>query len=404
MSFTRGRRRPVTSYLSLADADEDNVEGYAGGGGPVSIASIDTGVQFSHPEFGGATLVPGWDYYSNDADPSDTNDHGTHTTGTMAGDNVGVAGVSGAASNVTVYVFRVCGPLGCSTLDIADAIYAATDAGVVAMNLSLGGTSLSQTEADAIQYATDNNALVIASAGNGGTGTVRCPACDPNAVSVAATNWQDGLSYYSNWGPGLDLVAPGGELYSNTTDEAGIWSSVRGGYAYFQGTSMAAPQVTGTAAIVASVTGLTGGALRSRLEGNTDDLGTGGYDTQFGWGRLNSYRAVTGATLVEGDLPPLPPPPPPPPPSDLTASFTYSCGTVTCDFDGSGSTGGVTGYAWDFGDSSGTGSGATTSYTYGGAGNFTVVLTVTNVPDTATDATSQTIQCKSRGKNGLACR
>ena len=116
---------------------------------------------------------------------------------------------------------------------------------------------------------------------------------NPNAISVAASNWQDELSYYSNWGTGLDLTAPDGELYSNTTDEAGIWSSVRGGYAYFQGTSMAAPQVTGTAAIVASVTGLRGGALRARLEDHADDLGAIRYDTQFGNGRLNSYRSVT---------------------------------------------------------------------------------------------------------------
>lgn len=121
MYYTRGRNknRPVTSLLSVDDADEDNIEGYAAGGVDVSIASIDTGVDFSHPEFGAVTLVPGWDYYDNDPDPSDTNDHGTHTTGTMVGDNVGVAGVSGAAGNVTVYVYRVCGPLGCPTSAIA---------------------------------------------------------------------------------------------------------------------------------------------------------------------------------------------------------------------------------------------------------------------------------------------
>ena len=397
VTFTRGgsKGQVVGSYLSVTDADEDNVEGYAAGGAPVSMASIDTGVDFGHAEFGQATLVAGWDFFDNDADPSDTDDHGTHTTGTMAGDNVGVAGVAGAASNVTVYVYRVCGPIGCPLSAIADAIYAATDAGVVAMNLSLGGSSLSQGEADAIDYATANGSLVIAAAGNGGTGTVSCPACDPDAISVAASNWQDELSYYSNWGSGLDITAPGGELYSNTTDEAGIWSAVRGGYAYFQGTSMATPQVTGAAAVVASVTGLRGASLRSRLLGTTDDLGASGYDTTYGNGRLNAYRAVTGTTLDEGGSTP-----PPPPPAGPTASFTHACSGLTCDFDGNGSTG-ATGWSWAFGDGA-TGSGPTVSHTYGGAGSFTVTLTVTD--GTSTDATSQTVTCRARGKQGVSCR
>jgi serine protease len=126
---------------------------------------------------------------------------------------------------------------------------------------------------------------------------VSCPACDPGAISVAATNWADGQSYYTNYGAGLDISAPGGELYSNTTKEAGIYSSVINGYAYYQGTSMAAPQVTGAAAVVASVTGLRGAALRARLESTADDKGTAGYDTRFGNGRLNAFRAATGGNL-----------------------------------------------------------------------------------------------------------
>jgi len=401
VSFTRGRNKnsPVSSYLSTDDADEDNIEGYGSGGGPVAIASIDTGVDFGHTEFGAATLETGWDYYENDADPSDTEGHGTHTTGTMAGETVGVAGVAGAAGNVTVYVYRVCGAIGCPTSAIVNAIYAATDAGVVAMNLSLGGGSLSQAEADAIQYATDNDALVIASAGNDGTGTVSCPACDDNAISVAASNWQDELSYYSNWGPGLDITAPGGELYSNTTEESGIYSSVPGGYAYYQGTSMAAPQVTGTAAVVASVTGATGSALRSALLSTTDDLGSSGYDETYGNGRLNSHRAVKGTTLDEtgggggggggGD----------PQPGGLVASFSYHCNATNCDFDGSGSTGSIDTYAWAFGDGA-TDSGVTTTHAYTGEATFTVTLTVSNASES--DQATQDILCKVRGKN-LRC-
>jgi len=301
MRFTSGKTngQPLpASYASTADADEDNVEGYATGGGDVVIGSIDTGVDFTHSEFSGR-LIAGKDWYSNDNDPRDEDGHGTHTTGTMAGSTVGVAGVSGAAAHVRVYVQRVCGRRGCPTSAIVSAIRAAADyPGMVAMNLSLGGSSESQAEKDAIAYATGKNVLVIASAGNSGTGTVECPACDSNAISVAATTWADKLAPYSNYGPGLDISAPGGSCYSNTTPEGCIYSAyMGGGYAWLQGTSMAAPQVTGAAAIVASVTGLRGAGLRSRLLSTADAIGS---SSQFGAGRLNAYRAVTGGSLPSG--------------------------------------------------------------------------------------------------------
>ncbi len=308
MKYTSGRYKGQyisASYASILDADEDNVENYATAAGDVVIGSIDTGVDFTHPEFvsplGGSLLIAGQDWYSNDADPTDTEGHGTHTTGTMVGNTVGVAGVAGVGGHVKVYVQRVCGRRGCPTSAIVDAIRAAADYGVVAMNLSLGGTGESQAEADAIAYAASKNALVIASAGNDGTGTLECPACDPNAIAVAATTWRDGFASYSNWGPGLDIAAPGGNCYSNTTPEGCIYSAYKGGgYAWLQGTSMAAPQVTGTAGVVAAVTGLTGSQLRSRILGSVDHPSVDA--TKYGSaGRLNTYRAVTGKTLTAGE-------------------------------------------------------------------------------------------------------
>ena len=305
MNYTSGsnKGKPISaSYASVLDADEDNVEGYAAGGADVVVGSIDTGVDFTHAEFvtgGVSRLIAGKDWYSNDNDPTDGDGHGTHTTGTMAGNTVGVAGVSGAAPHVRVYVQRVCGQRGCPTSAIVNAIYAAADyPNMVAINMSLGGSSESQAEKDAIAYATGKGVLVIASAGNDGTGTVACPACDPNAISVSATNWKDELASYSQYGPGLDIAAPGGQCYSNTTPEGCIYSSYKGGgYDWLQGTSMAAPQVTGTAGIVASVTGLRGSSLRSRILSTADAKSDA---SRYGAGRLNSYRAVTGSSLPGG--------------------------------------------------------------------------------------------------------
>jgi serine protease len=326
MSFTSDCTTIPTTYQSVLDADEDAAVSavspgsytpatYAAIGTNVTIGSIDTGVDSDHPEFAsdcatgtGSRLIKGQDWINLDADPEDDNGHGTHTTGTMAGCTVGVAGVSGAAPHVTVFVQKVCTAAGsCPTSAIVNAIYAATTEGVIAMNLSLVGNRESRAEKAAIADATDHNALVIASAGNAGSGKLSCPACDVNAISVAATSWQDLLTYYSSYGRGLDISAPGGQCYSNTTPEGCIYSSyLAGGYAWLQGTSMAAPQVTGTAAIVASTNAaLRGATLRARLLNTTDDLGKAGYDIKFGWGRVNSYRAVTNSSLAESAASPL---------------------------------------------------------------------------------------------------
>ena len=385
---------PVSSLVSKLDADEDNVEGYAAGGADVVIGSIDTGVDLDHTEFAAGQLIAGHDWYSDDNDPSDENGHGTHTTGTMAGRTVGVAGVSGAGAKVKVLVQRVCGPRFCSTSGIASAIMAAADyPNMVAVNVSIGGGDLSTVEQNAIQYAKDKGVLVIASAGNASTGTVDCPACDPNAISVAATDWMDEHAYYTSWGPGLDLSAPGGELYSNTTEEAGIFSSyLGGGYRYLQGTSMAAPQVTGAAAVIASKTGLRGAALRARIESTVDDLGVGGYDTQFGHGRLNIYRAVTGGT---------PPGEPTGGGLTLTASFSYSCrGGATCNFDGSSSSL-ATAWDWSFGDG-GSAAGATAAHTYAAVGSYEVVLEVTGTGG-GTNTATRTVSCTAKGQK-LRCK
>jgi serine protease len=309
MRFSTGSSKGLplpARFGSTLDADEDAGPGgstgtYATRGSDVVIGSIDTGVDPTHPEFIGR-LILGRDWYNGDDDPSDDEGHGTHTTGTMAGSTVGVAGVSGAAPHVRVYVQKVCGKRGCPSAAIADAIHTAADQpGMVAMNLSLGGSSEAQVEKDAIAYAASKNVLVVASAGNSGVATVDCPACDPNAISVAATTWSDERAPYSSFGPGLDIAAPGGNCFSNTTPEGCIYSAFLGGtYEWLQGTSMAAPQVTGTAAIVASTSRLRGTDLRDQLYATADDRGTAGYDETFGNGRLNSYQAVTKKSLPAG--------------------------------------------------------------------------------------------------------
>jgi hypothetical protein len=332
-----GQSLPST-YASLADADIDadfTATCQTTSCPDIVIGNIDTGVDYNNPELAGRVIL-GKDWVSNDNDPMDTSDegHGTHTAGTSAGTNISAVGVTGISSHVKFYAQRVCGPAGCPTSAIINALNAAAtyrDANgkpMVAVNVSLGGGTESTGEKSAIQALTNNGTLVIASAGNDGRSSVSAPASDVNAISVAASDWRDAQASYTNYGKGLDMTAPGGNCYSNTTEEGCIFSSIVAGYtaatgyltysstatanavyningnlpmsngyyAYMQGTSMAAPNMTSAAAVVAWATGLRGSALRTRLQNTADDKGTVGYDTKFGNGRVNVYRAVYNVT------------------------------------------------------------------------------------------------------------
>jgi hypothetical protein len=330
-----GQTLPST-YASLADADIDadfTATCQTGSCPDIVIGNIDTGTDYNNPELSGRVIL-GKDWVDNDNDPMDTSDegHGTHTAGTSAGANISAVGATGISSHVKFYAQRVCGASGCPTSAIINALNAAAsyrDANgkpMVAVNVSLGGGTESTGEASAIQALTNNGTLVIASAGNDGRNRISCPACDANAVSVAATDWRDGRTSYSNYGKGLDMSSPGGNCYSNTTEEGCIFSSIVAGYtaatgyltysstatgdpiynlngnlplsngyyAYMQGTSMAAPNLTSSVAVVAWATGLRGSALRTRIQNTADHIGGGTTwpNTNFGYGRVNVYRAV----------------------------------------------------------------------------------------------------------------
>lgn len=324
------------SYASIADADIDAdfaVTCQVASCPDIVIGNIDTGVDPLNPELAGR-IIAGGDYIDNDGQtPWDiaSEGHGTHTAGTSAGMNISAVGTTGISARVQFWASRVCGSSGCPTSAIVNALNEAADyrdangKAMVALNVSLGGGRESTGEKNAIQRLTNNGTLVIISAGNSGTSKVSCPACDPNAISVAATDWTDTRTSYSQYGRGLDMSAPGGLCYSNTTEEGCVFSSIVAGYtagntysststgdpiynltgnlpmtngyyAYMNGTSMAAPNMTSATAVVAWATGLRGAALRDRMEKSADDKGAAGYDTGYGHGRVNVYRGVFNTT------------------------------------------------------------------------------------------------------------
>ena len=153
-------------------------------------------------------------------------------------------------------------------------LFWATDNGAQVINLSLGGASSSTTLQDAVNYAYGKGVLLVAAAGNTGSNFVLYPARYPNVIAVGAVDNTNNHAGFSNFGPELDLVAPG----------ASIYSTVIGGYGYKSGTSMAAPYVSGLAAILRGYP-LDIPRLRSLLEMESSalDLGVPGFDNLYGY-------------------------------------------------------------------------------------------------------------------------
>ena len=284
------------------------------------VAVVDTGVDLSHPDLA-ANLVS----YSN-ADMVDTkandgaqdaNGHGTHVAGivaAIAGNGVGVAGTAPSAKVLPVRVLNAEGSG--NDAQISSGIRFAADKGAKVINLSLGylsgaGEVLRVTGLQlkpvysAIDYAWSKGAVVVVAAGNDSVPLCAEPSAHPKVVCVGATDSRDLRSYFSNSDATMTknfLVAPGGEgLISCDGD---IWSTVwrdvktqycrnyGSGYDSYAGTSMAAPFVSGVAALLSSK-GLNNAAIVSCLGRTTDDLGAPGRDPIFGYGRVNALKAVT---------------------------------------------------------------------------------------------------------------
>jgi serine protease len=280
-------------------------------GSPVIVAVVDSGIRFDHPDLAGVT-VPGWDFIDNDNNPTDPgcptapNDlsHGTHVAGTIAAltnNGTGVAGVAwGGASGVKIMPIRVfdgCGG-GATSAIVAAAIQYAADNGGKVINLSLGMLAGTQTLQDAVNYAHSRGVTLVASAGND-NGPVRYPAAYPNVIAVAATACNDAKASYSNFGPEVDIAAPGGDMVDCTGDNVAEWilstwwsPNAGNAYGYALGTSMAAPHVSGVAALLISRGVVGPAAIQARLQTTATDLGSPGWDPHFGWGLVNAAASV----------------------------------------------------------------------------------------------------------------
>src|SRR2546426_4032668 len=325
-----------------------------------TVAVVDDGIRFDHPDIAANLTSDGYDFVSlgspypvcaggtadntgdgdgYDPDPTDpvsyeydfTNgcitgpsalgNHGLHVAGTIGA--VGNNGVGGTGVNWTVRIrpVRVLDVIGSGPdFDPAPRIlYAAgppadngaggmvqPTTGARVINLSLGGPDADPTMGAAGIAATNAGALVVAAAGNSGTSAPSYPAAFPQAVSVSAVGPDGRLASYSSYGPTVDIAAPGGDFADATSSDpvvvarfgvlSTMWDFVAGQpvYAFADGTSMAAPHVTGVAALVlAREPGLSVAALRARLTGFAVDVGSDGPDILYGAGIVNARNSLT---------------------------------------------------------------------------------------------------------------
>jgi subtilisin family serine protease len=263
------------------------------------IAVLDSGINAAHPDFVNR-LVPGYNFVANTADTSDDLGHGTAVSGVIiasGNNNLGILGVANGCLLMPVKVADAYGFAYYST--IAQGIHYAVDRGVRIINISIAGDSPSATLQEAIDYAWSNNVVVLAAAGNNSNDLPQYPAACAGVVAVSATRTNDALADFSSFGAFITLAAPGENIWTTQSDPGNPYGSWRG-------TSFSSPLVAGTAGLAASINPLLSNTqIVSLLERTADDLGPAGFDSAFGYGRVNASRAVSAAYSL--CFPPRPP-------------------------------------------------------------------------------------------------
>ena len=256
------------------------------GNSSVDIAIVDTGIDTDHADLA-AKITAQRDFTTSPEGKlaKDSAGHGTHVAGIAAAVTNNGKVIAGACPGCDLMVAKVVGDNGlASTSDAADAIVWAANNGAEVVNVSLGTTSGSDVLKNAVDYAWNHDVVVVAAVGNSGTGTREYPAAYANVIAVAGTG-KDGLrASYSNYGDWVDVAAPGSGIVS---------TRLGGGYKTMTGTSMSTPHVAGLAGLLAAQ-GRSASGIRSRIQSTATDLGTGGKDDKYGYGRINAYSAVGG--------------------------------------------------------------------------------------------------------------
>jgi subtilisin family serine protease len=381
-----------TGGTSDCDIDAPEAWDLTHGSSDVIVAVIDSGVDYTHPDLaaniwkntgeiagdgkdndnnGYIDDVVGWDFANNDNNPVDDNGHGTHCAGTIGavGNNgIGVAGVMWTA-RIMPLKFLDAGGSG-YTDDAVSAVLYANSNGAHVISNSWGGGGYSQSLKDAIDQST---AVVACAAGNSRRNINNVPFypasyTSPQIIAVAATDDNDDLASFSNYGTvSVDVAAPGVDIVS--TYKGGL-------YARMSGTSMANPHVAGLAgAIQALYPEMTNLQIKERIMDSVDQDAALARKVASG-GRINAYNALVSTSIV-------------PPTAGFTVSTASGVAPLPVQFTDT-STGSIDAWNWNFGDGdSSTEQNPTHTYTV--AGTYTAQLTVSNDGGTSTTGTEITV-------------
>jgi serine protease len=283
-------------------------------GDGVTVAVLDSGISpYGHDGFGDR-LLDGYNALLNiPARWEDYNYHGTHVAGTIAQETNNRRGTAGVAFSARLLPVKVLGRIGYGTrAAVAAGIVWAADHNAAVINMSFGETDPSEAIREALEYASAQGVTLVAAAGNDSDAEtlapVRYPAAFDRVIAVGAVDYNGNRAFYSNAGPELDLVAPGGDKQVDADGdgyEDGIlqetferllgfsWGALGWDYQYLQGTSMAAPHVAGVAALIKAVHPEWGpDEIEQALTATAVDLGKPGTDSQYGYGLVDADAAV----------------------------------------------------------------------------------------------------------------
>ena len=290
------------SRIHALDGWAKSPNSYGASGGPV-IAVVDSGIDSTNPDLADGRVLTGSGANCLSgtcvADPaSDDNGHGTSVAGVLDASTNNSVGIAGEAFSSPVLPVKVLDSSGFGSAEtIAAGIIWAADRGARVVNLSIAGP-FSQTICDAVTYATSAGALVVAAAGNNGSSAATYPAACPGAIGVAATDSSDSVPYWSNYGsPNVFVSAPGVSVLTTARG---------GGYTTVDGTSIAAPYVSGLAALLFSQDpSLTPVAVKTIIAKTADKVGSGSYgadpystcdtctwNSLYGYGRIDVANAL----------------------------------------------------------------------------------------------------------------
>ena len=390
-------------YQGTPDADIDAPEAWAvsTGSPAVTVAVIDTGIDYNHPDLAGH-YAGGYDFVHSTFDPFDDHGHGTHVAGTIAaslenltGSPATAEGVVGVAPQARLLAYKVCAADGtCNDFAVISAISRAVADGAKVINMSLGDTVYSQSLADAVEAAWSAGVVIVAGAGNDGGTAPFYPAALDHVIAVGAFDEVHQRASFSNYGTWVDIAAPGSNILStyplSKCAAAGVPGET-GCYAWLSGTSMATPHVAGAAALIWSRGDVTSNTqVVDLLLNNADPSGVSSVrlDSWTAHGGLNLHDALSDGLATGKPVANAGP--------DQTVTDADGDGSEVVSLDGGAShdDGSIVAYEWREGTTP-LGSEALIAVALP-VGTHTLTLTVTdNDGRTATDAVAITVQPRS---------